>query len=479
MKKIIYLLIILHCTLFIENCICQWLSDLRLTNTSSPSYTNGSGVWCVAANGNFVHVVWYEDGSGLRDVYYKRSADGGTNWGTAVRLSIDFSNSWYPSLAVSGSVVHIIWHGFDSIYSQTFLYKRSVDNGANFDGLKSLTHNYSLYTGYASLSASGPNVGMVWIDNNPEEVYFKRSLNNGINWLPDQKLTNNTTNKSDPTISISGSNIHILWVNELVNDLYYKRSLDNGVNWGADTRLTNSPGVSVYPSVASSGSFIHSVWSDYRDGNYEIYYKRSSDNGSNWGNDVRLTNNSASSFRPSVAYSGQLVHVIWEDNRDGNYEIFYKRSTDNGTNWSTDTRLTSNSSISKQSFVCVSGSAVHAVWTDNRDGNYEIYYKKNPTGNVGIKNIGTAIPEQFSLSQNYPNPFNQSTIINFRCPLAGNVKINVFDVTGKEVKELVNEKLQPGTYQINFDAAELPSGIYFYTLKSNEFSETKKMILIK
>lgn len=98
---------------------------------------------------------------------------------------------------------------------------------------------------------------------------------------------------------------------------------------------------------------------------------------------------------------------------------------------------------------------------------------------TSIKPIGTEIPSSFSLGQNYPNPFNQSSIINFQCSIKGNVSIKVFDVMGREAATLVNEILQPGTYQVSFNAGNLPSGVYFYRMQAGNFTEVKKMILTK
>jgi hypothetical protein len=183
---------------------------------------------------------------------------------------------------------------------------------------------------------------------------------------------------------------------------------------------------------------------------------------------------------PSVAVSGSVVHVVWEDNRDGSWEIYYKRSTDTGVNWGADTRLTNATAYSEYPSVAVSGSVVHVVWHDERDGNYEIYHKRNPTGNpVGIKNISSEIPSSYSLSQNYPNPFNPSTKIKFQVPSSKFVKLIVFDILGKEVATLVNESLQPGTYETTFDASNLASGIYFYRLQSENFVETRRMLMVK
>ncbi len=99
--------------------------------------------------------------------------------------------------------------------------------------------------------------------------------------------------------------------------------------WQPDLRLTNDPEISFTAStntssVASSGSFVHIVWWDNRNTDWEIYYKRSTDNGLSWGPDIRLTNSAGNSYIPSVAVSGSVVHIVWQDQRDGNREIYYK-----------------------------------------------------------------------------------------------------------------------------------------------------------
>ena len=98
---------------------------------------------------------------------------------------------------------------------------------------------------------------------------------------------------------------------------------------------------------------------------------------------------------------------------------------------------------------------------------------------IGLVPISTEIPERFSLSQNYPNPFNPVTRIRFSISNAADVKLQVFDILGKEVKVLVNDVFSPGVYEADFDASNLPSGVYFYKLTAGTFSESKKMVLLK
>ena len=99
---------------------------------------------------------------------------------------------------------------------------------------------------------------------------------------------------------------------------------------------------------------------------------------------------------------------------------------------------------------------------------------------AGIHNLNTGIPEVFSLGQNYPNPFNPTTNIKFALPTASVVNLKIYDALGREVASLIkNESLKAGNYSFDFDAANLPSGIYFYKLVSGNFISTKKMALIK
>jgi len=98
---------------------------------------------------------------------------------------------------------------------------------------------------------------------------------------------------------------------------------------------------------------------------------------------------------------------------------------------------------------------------------------------TSIKDNDFSIPKDFLLSQNFPNPFNPSTTIIYSIKDAGFVNIKVFDVIGQEVAELVNEEKQAGVYQIDFNADNLPSGIYIYRIQSGNYSAVKKMILLK
>ena len=98
---------------------------------------------------------------------------------------------------------------------------------------------------------------------------------------------------------------------------------------------------------------------------------------------------------------------------------------------------------------------------------------------IGIQTISSEIPSGFSLEQNYPNPFNPVTNIKFSIPKSGMVTLKIFDVSGREVAQLINENLSVGSYNYDFNASHLSSGVYFYRISSEGFTDVKKMILVK
>lgn len=121
-----------------------------------------------------------------------------------------------------------------------------------------------------------------------------------------------------------------------------------------------------------------------------------------------------------------------------------------------------------------------AFGTDNWLETWTNFDPQNYTATpIGISQISEVLPDAFVLSQNFPNPFNPETKIQFSIPASEFVTLKVFDATGREITELVNQTLTVGTYEFSFNAAKLTSGVYFYTLTAGDFRETKKMLLVK
>lgn len=123
------------------------------------------------------------------------------------------------------------------------------------------------------------------------------------------------------------------------------------------------------------------------------------------------------------------------------------------------------------------GKAVHARTMGSGGTYYNIFVDTAEIVNVG--NINQNVPKEYNLEQNYPNPFNPTTIINYSIPKSGLVTLKVYDVIGKEIASVVNEFKNAGNYEVQFNGENLTGGVYFYRITVNNFTDTKKLILIK
>jgi hypothetical protein len=187
---------------------------------------------------------------------------------------------------------------------------------------------------------------VTWFDNasNPGswddfEVYYKKSTDGGNNWTSSKRLTWATKQFRNPNIAIDASdNIHIAWYrSDVLDEVYYKNSLDNGNTWKGSKRLTWEDS-SFYPSrypdiVTDSKKNIYIVYQHQvpsfppgSGANVEIFFRKSENAGTIWNPQKRITWRGELSYYPkTIIDSGNNIHIVWVDERTGNWEIFYKK----------------------------------------------------------------------------------------------------------------------------------------------------------
>ena len=271
-------------------------------------------------------------GPGGSEIFCRESTDGGSSWTGKRQLTWNSNGAVFACLAPRPSIrLHLAWQGYNS------------GNG---------------------------------------EIYYKKSTNGGTTWTASQRLTWNSGSSGYPSMGLSSSTrLHIVWDDDTPGDyeVYYRASTDGGATWGTGRRISLTSGDSYYPVLAVDPSDnLHVVWEDLTAGNIEIYYKMSPDTGASWAASRRITWTSGNSNNPALAAdpSGDL-HVVWIDNTPGDYEVYYKSSTDGGAGWTASRRLTWNSGSSEDPDIAVdSSSNLHVVWSDKTPGNYEVYYMK-------------------------------------------------------------------------------------------------------
>ena len=343
-----------------------------------------------------------------------------------------------------------------------------------------------------SVNEIAVNGNYIFAGTNYNGVYF--STNNGINWT--QTALNN---KHVGSLAISGNNIFAgTWYLGGVISGGVFLSTNNGINW-TQTTLNNQNII----SLAVSGNDVYAGTSDSG-----VF--RSTDSGTSWTktalNNKRIrailvhgyniyagteddygmyvsTNNGVSWMQTAINIPGVFSFAtIGENIFAGTYYNGVYLSTNNGTTWTN----------KNQGFNVVP--VVNALLIANNyifagtDG-YSVW-KRSLAEITSTENISSEVPVSYSLGQNYPNPFNPTTKIRFDVangfPIKtfGNdpprrVVLKVYDVMGRELQTLVNESLKPGTYEVSFDGSALNSGVYFYKLITNGYTETRKMLLLK
>ena len=367
-----------------------WEPDRRLTRTQAASETSINFARSIAADETGrVHLAWRDEQDGNPEIYYKRSPDGGVSWGPAIRLTNASGGSENPAIAVSGATVVIVWMDLRTGAPQIW-YKQSSDGGITWQPDAQVT--FSTGGGsYPSLAVWGNARHVVYVDGRDgnAEVCYIRSLDAGANWSAPVRLSALPHNSYTPTIAVWRSNVYVAWTDtrhfgmvETLEEEYFRRSTDGGTSFEPEQRLTTdppeSPANSWAPSLAARDQYVWISWFDSRDGNFEIYFKYSKDAGVSWSPNTRLTTTPGQSQRPVIANLNNQLFIVYWDNTGSEDEVYFLQSNDLGLSWSAPERLTFSDGAAMRPGVAAAATGVHVAWTDARDQNQEVYYKRLP-----------------------------------------------------------------------------------------------------
>ncbi len=421
MKKLICTLVILVFVSFVSSVSAQWSEQTSgvATTLYSVSAVDNNVVWICGAGGKVL-----------------RTINGGTNWNltTSPNAALDLYNIWgidANNAFVTGS------------NTTAYVYK-TINGGANW------TLVFSQVGGFMNVilkvdvvvetyALIGDPVGGRW------SLFVTQDI--GSTWdssgLYIPQAGSETGYNNSGFAKIFGMNDNVYFGTN--NTRIYKGV---GSNWTAQPTpgQTNSLAI-VFPEEMIG----------FAGGSTGLLY--TTDGGTLWSN------------LPGIPGSGSINGLAY-----GNIvgELFFSRgssiyhTTSGGINWTTATTQTGTY------YHLQKARTGYNLWAIRNNGGISKY-----TSSVGIHPISTKIPDKYSLSQNYPNPFNPTTNIRFDLPKSGSVKLVVFDALGREVATLVNEKLAPGTYEVDWDGSSYASGVYFYKLVTGNFSNVKKMLLVK
>ena len=313
------------------------------------------------------------------DILFKKSSDGGKIWSEEREVCKGPNNSQPNIIIDSNGYIHLVWArsaGIPPKYS--ILYSKSQDGGKTWSEPKEIVSGIKRIFGFSVATAKG-NIYIVWSDfnNPPAKIHFIKSENAGSSWTtPKDIVSQDNSMATSPVISAINNNVYLVWLDERngLPEIYFKKSKDKGNTWLYDLRLTSVTTNSKNPDIFTEDEKIYVVWIDKQNKNNEVYFKKSDDTGNNWSDELRLTDGSADSDFPAVCKDNNGIYVVWSDRRDKNYKIYFKKSDENESTWSVDFRLANTAENSYSPKICTDSNGVHIIWYDVET--FNVFYKR-------------------------------------------------------------------------------------------------------
>jgi hypothetical protein len=468
-------------------------ATFNVTNTLTPHGLPGA-MPCVGPNGSTqggnVYVVT-NAGSSFAALYtFFRSTDGGLTFTT--QSSVNWANYVGTNVGGRNSVENMRTRPYPFI---------GADNSYG-------TYRGRLYCIYASNFPAG--------DGNKPDIWCRYSTDFGVNWSAEVRVNDDANPQNNhqwhPAMwcDKNTGRLFVQWLdtrNTPTSDsceVYATYSTDGGQTFVQNQKISNAKfkincttcgggGTPLYlgdyNGISSVNNKAMLCWADFRNGqflsaaayfpDYAMKFRSTIDSLPSAGGtkDYYVAVPSVKLYTGSVKFTAALTTPPAQ----GTITLSLLDKT---TNQPLDSLTTFPDSLKVR--VTTSGNVTVGNYTVNVNaagtGGTPVHKRSftlrvhNP---IGIVSLGTEVPDKFSLQQNYPNPFNPVTNIKFDIAKTGFVKLAVYDVTGRQVAELVNASLSAGRYKYDFDASHMASGIYFYKLETPGFTDVKKMILVK
>jgi hypothetical protein len=428
---------------------------------------------------NALHVVWATKDNGSYDETYYRKLPSSDVWSSTETVT-NYSSEvgGFPTVSVSQNRVHFSYSNFNTVKAMTrdkFITTWQIPQVAfNGQSFRERVHasTSKLFDFYYKLEGG--------MGNYHADIYVTERSLGGTTWSSGALL--HSYNGIDNIVSSANTvdgKTHVVY--DGANSVVYRSY--NGTNWSSE--FTVGDGYTS-PKISSVSNDLFVVWGkQYPVENRYVHYRQY--------DAIPLTPQNLAVTSIQV---GQVHHpkLTWTFNNepdvyanDNAYEIQRRTRQVPGNfgSWSTIYYMVGNINSYTDYEIIIEGTGslyqaeyrIRAIDVGDHISGWSstvsIYFGQFGKINSGILQF------EYQLSQNYPNPFNPTTTIDYSIESAGLITLKVYDMLGTEVASLVNEVKEAGSYSITFDASELPSGIYFYTLTSGSFMETKKLILLK
>lgn len=364
-------------------------------NWEPPVAIPGAG-WFSAmqAVGNTVHSIWTQGGT----IQYRRSTDEATTWTSPTTIATADSIEGTGPLHATGTNLSLLF-----VRGGNLFYKGSSDGGATWGSDFQIVAGVAGTFFRAGVERSGSSIHVVWVHHTPNGgpttgVFYRRSSNGGASWEATRLIVPPISPgyPGRPQLTVSGNTVHVGFTDSrdgqpggplpeapsvFLNpqfEVYYKRSLDGGTTWESDTRMSFEPPYSGRPDILDIGNnVILYTWDEFKDGDLELYLRRSTDNGATWGPYQRLTFTNGITTHSTIAHLGSTTHIAFNDRQTGIDQVYYKQSLDGGITWTADERVTFTSTTAYAGGILATANyAIVSYVLTHGAGGAQIYYRR-------------------------------------------------------------------------------------------------------
>ncbi len=423
----------------------QWGSIVRLTNTDAESYPEG-----IAAYGNSVHVIFEDEYSpGQRGTMYTRSTDCGDTWSVVTLL--DSSTEASCILATDAENVH---HFLGTVASD-LRYRRSADGGATWSSDQTLCR-----TGWKTGISVNARANLFVLYIHDDSLWVRTSHDTGFTWEPSRFLVHRNSLGECDIAADESLRLHAVWSDEMagVRQVYYMRSTDNGTSWEPYRCFGRDDG---YPNVlADSQNRVYVLWSE----SYSPRVGRSTDGGETWAVDSGCQS-------PGWATAGQngWLHGTnaWTSGQDD--WIVYSRSRDYAATWDTFWVRPPDGTAADRPILAVSDTVVHFIWRDYAPGNAEVFYRHTSIFVAGISDQSGQPRLALRRLSIYPCPAKHRVTLDAR-GVTGQTVVQVYDAAGR--LRFVSSCMAGGG-RPHLDVSRLGEGVYQVILRSDSGYEAR------
>lgn len=282
----------------------------------------------IASVGNLIYVVWVDDSSGEREIMFSKSSDSGKTFSNSIVISRNSMSPYHVELAAEGQNVYVVWNSFGMETSNIILLSKSNDAGKTFGELTEI--GVGDMETYPKIAANADEYYITWDrrDNKATEILLikghKDFKMDNITQLG--KLNNDGIDGGESQVAVDPDHVIVSWASNIPVDkkyVYISSSMNKGNSFTNNIPLSSTNSSNVENIFIDDNLYV--VWQDNIDGNQEIFYTKSNANGTSIYKSINVSNNIGISECPSITVSTSGIHMIWEDDTTGNHDVLYKR----------------------------------------------------------------------------------------------------------------------------------------------------------